>query len=711
MLLYRPLLDAYRRTTLLPARRFLLREFASPNLHVEPDEVLANLAEVTSLSIGAEPTRLATEVHLSERSLRLALTTRDPARALGGMWTAHAASRPLAAWMQASAPPKALAEVAGTRLAPVARSLLAVATGDARALTLAALGELGARAFMDLLAQEMASGRSPAPAAFGLARMGTAEAAARLLEGVQARGLETAAPWLGVAVETLALPELSTLVARLARSSTAEARESAAWAIGSFPADQIESLLAHFRTESHPFVRLNLTKSMERSRCDRKLRLLESLCHPSDAEVMRLAAIQCAGSSAEPAAREFLMARLSLGSDEEKAESLQALVQRGDPDSRLRSMARDAAERGTGRLGLIGLLALSLWEPDEAFVRVREIFSHPAANDWYYATFALRYLRTSQTVPLLLKLSRHARGTDLEEFVVSSLCRHLDRPDVLPALSAMVRAGATPVVTHRIMLDLARHLPAELSAAGAQEVRDLLVEKQSPLVTGALLGALGALGERSDLNMITAHLAGPTAAAAVHALELVMEPASIAALEQAALSGPSPGREAAVVALFRLGSPSGVEGLARLAAVPEDPMAAARCFVRIALSVRCVRTVSRLALLYQHLASALKREERGDPASKSTPAEPAQAARRVGLDRALSRARPSVDLDVSVTLGPGPDRDQRSSRVYRQLGKGLDGLTEPVPDRERSLAAYVIMLALFLVGFTLARGLREFLGV
>jgi hypothetical protein len=102
VLLYRPLVAAYQQSGQAPARRFILREFADPQLHAEPDELLGFLEKSSRESVKEEPARLLAEVNLRERALTLRLTTRDHTWEVGGLWTALAGSRSLMNWMAAS---------------------------------------------------------------------------------------------------------------------------------------------------------------------------------------------------------------------------------------------------------------------------------------------------------------------------------------------------------------------------------------------------------------------------------------------------------------------------------------------------------------------------------------------------------------------------------------------------------------------------------
>src|SRR5207302_602263 len=125
------------------------------------------------LSPAGDPTLLDTVVALRERQLMLALTTCDPLRMQGGLWTTVAASRSLVAWQQGTVAAPQLAGAAGAWLAPAATALLDRCEGDARALVLAALGALGEELALEPLTAELIQGALPGAAAVGLARLGT----------------------------------------------------------------------------------------------------------------------------------------------------------------------------------------------------------------------------------------------------------------------------------------------------------------------------------------------------------------------------------------------------------------------------------------------------------------------------------------------------------------------------------------------------------
>lgn len=54
-----------------------------------------------------------------------------------------------------------------------------------------------------------------------------------------------------------------------------------------------------------------------------------------------------------------------------------------------------------GRELLVGLVALAVLAPDEALWKACELLDGGTLNQWYLATYALRYVRRPQAVPLL----------------------------------------------------------------------------------------------------------------------------------------------------------------------------------------------------------------------------------------------------------------------------------------------------------------------
>ena len=670
MLLYRPILAAYKQTTQPAARRYLLREFGNPLLHAEPDELLFELAQVRDTTVSGEPARLAAQVALTERSLRMNLSTRDAAREMGGLWTAHADNRALLAWMASTVAEPELARAAGAWLGAVGLSL-ARSAGDAdRALLLAGLGELGPDVAGDPLREELVTGPLPAGAALGLARLGAAALEDAIPPAVQTRGLAACAPWLGPALAFAPSGAMSGLLTRLAKAAAPEVREAAAHALGALSLEHAAPLLDLFEGEADRFVRLNVILSLARLGVPGGRGTLRRFYRSSDPEIVRIALIRAAGRSSLDEVRPFLERALA-GSPEEVAEALQSLVGLGASAPAFLEAARAAARSANARLMLHGLLALAIWAPDECFARVKKTFSGAPSATWFLATYVLRYLRTDQTVPLLQKLLKAFRGTELEEIAVSALCRHLDQPGALGTLIALARAGAKPAVLARMMTDLARHLPEDQAAEAADAIRAML--KAAPAQPGPLLVALGSLGNPGDLATLLPHLATPAAEAAVHGIELLMDPQAAPDLE-AHVKKRGPAVRAALVALFRLGHARVPELLEPFTAAADEVPVAARAVVEMALSVRHARTVSRLAHLYGTLSDRAKslpppaeRKARPLPAPKGSATDASAAA---AAQEALAEVQAMLATPPAATAPPGPQK----SRAVR--GAGMEAVLE-----------------------------------
>lgn len=677
MLLYRPILTAYRETSHPRVRRFLLRELSDPHLHAEPDELLREVSRGAPVSAADEPVRLAAEVSLEERALRLRLTTRDPERELGGLWTCQAAGRALVEWARARESAASLSSAAGRLLKPIATRLLSTSGGGARTALLAALGDLGSDVALNVLADELLSGRAPHAAVLGLVRLGTPAARETLVPAIQVRGLAATVPWLGVALGGLAGPETVPVFRRLMREGGEDGREHAARALEAYGEHDLDSLVELFGGESSAFVRLNVVSSLGRLSTPAGFDKLAGQLRPADPEMLRVAVVQAAGRSDQPRARALVELALLRGSPAEKAAALEAAVCQGLAGDVDLSEARTAAGSASERLVLAGLLALAVWSPEEAFQHVSRIFEESPSSRWFLATYALRYLRTDQTVPLLKRLCEVVRGTDLEEIAVSALSRHLSEPGVLEALLSCVRPGAAPAVIRRVLVDLARHLPGDRAFDAAEGLRQLLSspEHADGLSTGPLLEALGALGSESDMATLVAHTRSAHAVSALTGIELLMDPATGSTLEELSGSPLAPVRDAAILASFRLGLPGCLESLAKLAQRPDTADAAARLVAGMARSVQCVTQVSRLSLLHAWLRT-------GAPPS-GTPGEPdvKLAGRSAGqsrgdsgvdLEDVLSRLRPAVVGSRAPAL-PRASATDAGAGVYRQLGRHLLG--------------------------------------
>lgn len=690
MLLYRPLLSAYRQTSLASARRYLLREFADPQLHAEPDELLRELERNRDVGLLEEPARLNAEVSLRERFLKLRLTTRDPARSSGGMWTQHSTNASLGVWVRQELSAAKLARAAGHWIGGPGEALTRTVPGDERVRVLASLGEMGSEVAYETLKDELVSGPMPAAAAMGLSRLPGEEGHAALLPAVQARGLAQCGVWLGAALARMPSHATTPLFTRLATSDDKALREQAAWAVGSYAEQNPRELIAMFNGEKEPFVRLNLISSMGRLGVPGGVASLRKFTTPTDPVMLKTAALKAAGRAAQPDARAFLEEALRSKEPEEVAEALQSLVGLGTPGASYIEAARQAASSRHGRLMLVGLLALAIWAPDEAFSRVRDTFASPPSTQWFLAAYVMRYLKTDQTVSLLGRLCTTSHGSDLEEIAVSSLCRYLDDPAALTSLFALARAGTTPLVMNRMMTDIARHLPPQHAPQAAATIRELLATDLDPAIAGPMLVALGSLGGAHDLPQLYPFLKGPAAVSAIHGIELINEPEAAEALVALAAGPTSPAAEAAIVALFRLGDRRSATHFERLAGAADDTPSAARCFTDMAVSVRCIKDTSRLSRLYEALSLTAKElaptaaelqatpapavqtgEEPGDVDLVSEAIRAAEeAARPKSFESALQTRRKTVRGVKALAINQAAPTAS-GSMVYRDLGKHL----------------------------------------
>ena len=718
MLLYRPLLSAYRQTSVASARRYLLREFADPQLHAEPDELLRELERNKDVGLLDEPARLNAEVALRERLLKLRLTTRDPARAQGGMWTMHSASKTLQRFVTQELQLPRLVRAAGQWIGSPAEALTRTVPGDERVRVLCSLGDMGSEVAFETLKDELVSGPMAAAAAIGLSRLPDDEGHVALLPAVQARGLGQCGAWLGTALSRMPSHTTTPLLTRLATSDDKNLREQAAWAVGSYAQQNPRELISMFNGEKEPFVRLHLLGSMGRLGVPGGLALLKKFTLPNDPVMLKTAAIKAAGKAPEAEARAYLAEALKSKEPEEVAEALQALVGMGIPGEPFLEVARQAAASRHGRLMLVGLLALSIWAPDEAFARVRDTFAQPPSSQWFLAAYVLRYLKTDQTVPLLAKLCTAAHGSDLEEITVSSLCRYLEDPAALHALFTLAKAGTAPLVLNRMMLDIARHLPPRHTGEAAKTIRELLKHELDPSLAGPMLVALGSLGDSDDLPTLYGFLNGPAAVAAIHAIELIGEKGAAAELDRLAKGPTSPAAEAAVVALFRLGERSSAQHFERLCGAGDDTPSAARCFTEMAVSVRCIKETSRLQPLYDTLAEIAK----DLPPSAAEAAAAAPAAAKAGANagaepgdvdlvseamRAAEEAAKPRDLESQLQARRKTMRNVKplainqqaptgsGSAVYRDLGKHLKDV-EPDDEARARRTQKQVLAGLFI---------------
>lgn len=716
MLLYRPLLTAYRRSPYLPVRRYLLREFAQPRLHAEPDEILEDLAQVGEVSMVQVAERLAAEVSLRERLLRLRLTTGEFARQTGGIWTYHAQAGAVMSWTKSTTQSPSLTRAAGDWLGPVALSLLKRSRASARAEVLAALGDLGEDLALGPLANELMAGAMPEAAAVGLARMG-GDAAARTVESaVDARGTARSAGFLGVALRGLPAAG-DALLERLVRAPEAEVREAVAWALGNQPPKKVRGLVDALRSDPDSFVRLNLLSSLARLRLPDSLPIVQS-CYASDSnELVRTAAIRASGALPDAGAPAFLEWVLKDGSPAERAEALQSLVSLQVPGEPYLAEARRAASSASGRLKLLGLLALVVWAPEEAFERVRHIVSGQPSDEWFVATYALRYLDDSSAARLLKRLCDASRGSELEEIAVDALVGHVDRSGVVEFLINHAR-GARPFIVERIMQEFARHLPADDAMPTAAALREMIDARPGPAIAGPILVALGSLGGAEDVARAVPHLDGEAAIWAVYALELLMADSALPYLHALAQRTDEPASGHAVTALLRLGDPVAADELQRFSQGPAGVERASMALLNATLSVRHVRSVRRLALLHAALqdrsrvsgeiplvyqAIAVKDQEKLDLRNELPP-----GARHSSFDTPAPRARPDfldrlekhADLAEQALphVGPAPSPGA-SSRVYQDLGQHLTGSARPpVHAGVRGLVAALLVLLVVMTG-------------
>jgi HEAT repeat protein len=715
MLLYRPLLAAYQQTDTAAVCRYILRELADPMLHAEPDELLEAIAANRSITTLGEPARLLAEVGLRQRSLRLRLTTRDEARKLGGLWTGIAESRERLVWTLSRSATGALARAAGAMLGRTPVKIARDATDHHRALALSVLGNFGVDLAFESLADELMKGPMAPAAAIGLSQIDAAAAQEAILPAVQGRGLRAAAPFLGIALAQLASERTLPLLVRMVRAKEPEVREQAAWALGSFREVDVAPVLDALTGETDPFVRLNLIRSLGRLGVPGGRDTLRRFYFPNDPEIIRIAIVRAAGSSTAVEMLPFLERTLSTGNADELAESLQALVCLGVPGTGYLPAARQAVKASHARAALVGLLALSVWAPDEAFTRIVQIFAGPAGPQWFLATYVLRYLKTPQTVPLLVRLCKGVRGNELEEFAVSALCRHLDEPEAIRTLVELTGSSPSPAVTRRMMHDLARHLPESHRTQVAAEIRKLVERGLGSAIAPSVLLALGSLGGPGDVELLSRFARGATSPAAVRAIELLSDPSIEALLERIASEGDQEAASPAAVALFRRGSPAAAIHLQRMAASPDELPLAVEALFEMGLSVRLAKVVASLAPLVAVLeqrakmlpepparrssATASSPEIPGAPlsATSSVAGEPPPVTRVVpDLHRVLGRTgRVAVAEQVLPSLAKGPDPDT-GKLLYTELGRYIKAGAGETRVRRNWVVALVLIVLLVL---------------
>lgn len=698
MLLYRPLLSAYRSVARPEARRFILRELSDPTLHAEPAELVDALAAAPDPSPLDEPLRLAAEVSLRASALKLRLTTRDAGRLSGGLWTALAGAKDIAQ-LAAAAPSADCSRSAGALLGDAARAIVAGASGLDRARALCALGDLGADVALPVLKDELGRETMPAAAAIGLARLGEDVVDALVLPAMQANGLARTAPWLGVLLAAQPPDRALPVALRLAKSAEPALREQGAIALGGLGAGALPALDL-FAAERDPHVKLHAMWSLGRLGVPGGRDTLRRFFSASDAPLVRIAAIQAAGRSTAAQTQPFLEWALAKGSPEERAEALQSLVCLGVSGPAFVAAAQKAVASRHARLTLVGLLGLCVWSPPAAFDEIRRIFAAPASAEWFLATHALRYLRSDQTVPLLVRLFSAVKGTELEEVAADALCRHLDEAAARDALLARAAEGPPPGVLARTMVNLARHLADEHAASVTELVRKLLKPRLPAAVAGPLLGALGAFGDESDVPRLTAHLDGDAGADAVNALVLLMRAESAAALEKPLAGGPGPASARALVALWQLGRKDAAQRLAALANAIGGLPLAAQALSEMAASAALAPRVPRLLLLRELLA------REGAPARPAPPPPsppPPAAPPAPEIQEVLSRPRKvSLPAREAPRLSKPPPAGT-GERVYRNLGKRLESVDGEGRSQALMLAGAVAVVVCVLL-VALVRG-------
>jgi hypothetical protein len=440
------------------------------------------------------------------------------------------------------------------------------------------------------------------------------------------------------------------------------------------------------RHESSPFAKLNLIESLGRLGVPGGRDALRPLVSSKDPGVIRLAVIRAASHSTPEQMMPFLERILAGGAPEETAEALQSTIRLGASGPELLAVARKAAAASNTRQSLIGLLALSIWAPDEAIGRIIRVLGAPPSARWFLAAYALRYVGSPRTVPLLRQLARGVRGTELEEIVVSSLGRHLEVPEALETLLSILKSQPSPTIAGRITTDLARHLPAERALEAGVVIREIVTSAALPAIASPLLAALGSLGTLDDTARLVAALAGEAAPGAIQGLDLLADPAAAGPLASLASGSCGPTSHAALGALFRLDAVRAVALLSRLIETGQDTVPAARCFVEMALSVRLAGAVSSLA----HLYDALSRTAPGQPVpparAKPDGDRPSPEAPRPDLDAVLSvtrkkaassqaprRSRPNRATDAAAALSKGAPAPGTDKGLYSDLASHMAG--------------------------------------
>ncbi|MBI4864157.1 MAG: HEAT repeat domain-containing protein [Candidatus Riflebacteria bacterium] len=652
MLLYRPILAVYQETRDPCVQRWLLRELACPQLHAEPDELLEM---VRTCPLVADPhraiasERLAAEVSLAERNLRLRLTTRDPVRVQGGLWTSQASGRVLVRWMSSHASAGELTRAAASWIGPIALQALGRSSGPARELVLMALGCLGPELALPLLGEEVVSGAAPGAAAVGLSLLDHPASAGALFQAVQARGLEVASAWLGLALSRLGSPETAPRVGRLARSPGVELRVEAARALEGFGSAELPDLLDPLMKERETVVRLHLFTSLARVDAPGGVATVMRLMRPGDHSAVRVAAIKAIRRVGDEEAIAFLDEVLTTGTPIEQAEALEGMVCLAVDPARWLARARQLAGSNHGRSLLVGLLALTVGAPEEASRRIGEILSELPSDRWFLAAYPLRYLKSDQTVPALRRLCPAVAGTDLEEIAVSAMCRHLTEPGAVAGLLELIRPTTREAVVRRILADLARHLTQEQAPEVAAALREKLDPRMPSTHAGPLLIALGALGTPGDLPTLVSFAGSAAVTAAIQGMELLMDPAAGPTLDDLVRVGRPGARDAALVALFRLGLESAGSHLNTLMRAEGGESAVARPLTEMALLVRCSASVSRLALLHRTLTDRAR--------------EPSDRGEAIVAELTGAAAGPTALLGAALpATGPGKNLDQVLSR-------------------------------------------------
>jgi len=715
MLLYRPLIAAYRDTPRRGIRDYLLRQLKSPRLHAEPEEVLEALADRPDEEILTDAIRLDAELELQAQLTQLRLTTCDPDRRMGGLWTSVAAGRSLVTWTLERDRVLDSLPWLGAALNPVLDGPRETSPAE-QAWSHVCRGIGRTSSGVDRLVHELIEGTMPAAAAVGIATTGDRTHAGVIIRAIQRRGLKISAPWLGVLLSRLAGDETVPILGRLVRSDHHPLESQAAYALGFFSPDQARDAIRKLMPVRDPEVRLNLLTSLGRLDDQGLGPILLSLTHPDDPDLLRVAAIRSLGLLGLESGSELLTSVLETEAPVRRAEALEAAVLWPDAGAIFLDHARQAVRSNVERLQLAGLLSLIRWSPEEADSNIHEVFAQPASRQWFMATFALRYLRSSNGVALLVRLADRARGTDLEELALSSLCRYLDDPAALTFLIDHIQGDVRPFLIRRVLSELARHTPVEHAHESAEALRTILRQSDLNAVDPSFYVALGALGDDSDLEILLSHLASPhtTSAglvAALEGIELLMSAPDLPELKLVSEHDDPDVRTRALLTRFRLGdletipileswgreprsgTPEGARGIGHAIQTARDMLVTAMCMGR----------VSRLARLVACLTRRELTRSENDDSRVTTPVENVRPVTlrtptSEGLPGILQERRPVLKSMRIPEIGDGKPA-ARSTFLYRALGNHNRG-ENLSKDRPWIAPALVAISALALVVVT-----------